>query len=79
MHQGLTVRRVKPEDFERVAAHGCYRPEDEQRRPSYAAWVKRRIEAGTYIGRLAVQGDEVIAGVGAVLLDWGPTRPIRAA
>lgn len=40
----------------------------------YAAWVRPRIEAGRYVGVLAVDGDVVVGGAGAVLLDWGPTR-----
>lgn len=74
MHQGPAIRRVKPEDFERVASHACYREDDAPRRLAYAAWVKRRIEMGTYIGRFSVEGDSVASGVGALLLDWGPTR-----
>jgi len=74
MNNEFTIRRVKPEDFEQVALHGCFRTDDAARRPVYAAWVKRRIETGAYIGRFAVQGDVIVAGAGAVLLDWGPTR-----
>lgn len=65
---------MKPEDSECVALHGCYRVDDAARRPAYEVWVKRRIEAGAYLGRFAVVGDAVVAGAGAVLLDWGPTR-----
>jgi len=61
-------------DSEHVAAHGCYRDEDAARRPHYAAWVRPRIETGHYIGWLALDGDAVVGGAGAVLLDWGPTR-----
>ncbi|MGQ3050951.1 MAG: GNAT family N-acetyltransferase [Roseateles sp.] len=57
-----------------MTAHGCYRKEDAERRPGYAAWLGPRIEAGRYVGWLAVQGDVVVGGAGAVLLDWGPTR-----
>lgn len=61
-------------DAEQVAAHGCYRADDEARRPAYAAWVGPRIEAGLYVGWFAVAGGVVVGGAGAVLLDWGPTR-----
>jgi GNAT superfamily N-acetyltransferase len=74
MNRDLTIRRVKPEDAACVALHGCYRVDDAARRPAYEAWVRRRIEAGTYLGRLAVEGGIVVSGAGAVLLDWGPTR-----
>lgn len=74
MNREFVVRRVKPGDFERVALHGCFREDDVARRPAYAVWVKRRIEAGTYLGRFAIENDVVVSGAGAVLLDWGPTR-----
>lgn len=74
MHQGPAIRRVKPEDFERIASHACHREDDAPRHLAYAAWVKRRIEMGTYFGRFAVEGEAVVSGAGAVLLDWGPTR-----
>ena len=67
-------RKVLPSDAELVAAHGCYRKEDEGRRAAYAEWVELRIGAGRYVGMLAVREDEVIGGAGIVLLDWGPTR-----
>jgi GNAT superfamily N-acetyltransferase len=69
-----SLRQVHAGDADQVAAHGCYRPDDATRRPACAAWVRPRIEAGLYVGWFAVQGDEVIGGAGAVLLDWGPTR-----
>jgi GNAT superfamily N-acetyltransferase len=68
------LRPVVRADADQVAAHGCYRDEDAARRPAYAAWVGARIEAGRYVGWLAVAGDDVVGGAGAVLLDWGPTR-----
>jgi len=67
-------RRALPSDAELVAAHGCYRKEDEGRRAAYAEWVKPRIGTGRYVGMLAVREDVVIGGAGVVLLDWGPTR-----
>ena len=67
-------RAVGTSDSEHVAAHGCYRDEDAARRPQYAAWVRPRIRTGTYVGWLALDGDVVVGGAGAVLLDWGPTR-----
>jgi GNAT superfamily N-acetyltransferase len=74
MTSSWTLRPVDRADAEQVAAHGCYRDEDATRRPAYAAWVGPRIEAGHYVGWLAVKGDVVVGGAGAVLLDWGPTR-----
>lgn len=74
MTSGWTLRPVQAGDADQVAAHGCYRPEDAARRPAYAAWVRPRIEAGRYVGWLAVANGEVLGGAGAVLLNWGPTR-----
>ena len=37
-------------------------------------WLAPRIERGTYVGFVADDKGIVIAGAGAVLLDWGPTR-----
>lgn len=69
-----SLRPVLAADAGQVAAHGCHRDEDAARRPGYAAWVGPRIEAGRYVGWFAEAGGEVVAGAGAVLLDWGPTR-----
>lgn len=69
-----TLRPVHAGDAEQVAAHGCHRNDDAERRPVYAAWVRPRIEAGCYVGWFAVDGGGVVGGAGAVLLDWGPTR-----
>lgn len=52
----MNWRPVRPDDAEQVAAHGCYRDEDAARRPACAAWLGPRIEAGRYIGWLAVDG-----------------------
>ncbi|MBH9578102.1 GNAT family N-acetyltransferase [Inhella proteolytica] len=57
-----------------MAAHGCHLDADAERRPLYAAWVGPRIFSGTYLGWFAVEGETVLGGAGAVLLDWGPTR-----
>ncbi|WP_431256867.1 GNAT family N-acetyltransferase [Roseateles chitinivorans] len=74
MQSSWSLRRVAPSDADQVAAHGCFREDDAERRPGYAAWVKPRIGAGAYVGWFAVEGGEVVAGAGVVLLDWGPTR-----
>lgn len=69
-----TIRPVGPTDADLVAAHGCYLAGDAPRRPTYAALVEPRIRSGTYLGWFAVNGEQVLGGAGAVLLDWGPTR-----
>lgn len=74
MERSWTLRRVIPSDADMVAAHGCFRPEDAERRPAYAQWVKPKIGTGTYLGWFAVEDGVVVGGAGVVLLDWGPTR-----
>lgn len=74
MTEAWTVREVCADDAEKVATHGCYRDDDAPRRPAYAAWVARRITSGHYVGWFAVENGAIVAGAGAVLLDWGPTR-----
>nr|WP_293913170.1 GNAT family N-acetyltransferase [Deinococcus sp.] len=48
----------------------------------YAAWVAGAMRRGSYLGWLAQEAGQVVAGAGLVLLDWGPTRgepnPLRA-
>lgn len=74
MQSSWTLRRVAPSDADLVAQHGAFRDDDVERRPAYAAWVKPRIGAGTYLGWFAVDDGAVVAGAGVLLLDWGPTR-----
>jgi GNAT superfamily N-acetyltransferase len=70
-----SIRRAGPDDAAAVAAHGAFQAADDSRRAGYAAWVRPRIEAGTYVGWLALGVDDrIVGGAGAVLLDWGPTR-----
>lgn len=62
-------------DAELVAAHAHHdEPAGSERRLLLANWVRPRIESGHYVGWFAVEGDRVIGGAGAILLDWGPTR-----
>ena len=75
METNWFLRRVVLSDAERVAAHGQWNEaSDSLRRIAYADWVRPRIESGSYVGWFAMRGDFVVAGAGAVLLDWGPTR-----
>lgn len=41
---------------------------------AYQHWVASRLAQGRYLGLLAEVQGQVVAGAGAVLLDWGPTR-----
>ncbi len=75
METKWSLRRVVSADAEQVAAHGQWNePASSARRIAYATWVRPRIESGAYVGWFAIQGEVVLAGAGAILLDWGPTR-----
>ena len=69
-----TERSALAPDADQIAAHACYREEDAHRRAGYAAWLAPRLEAGRYVGLLALREGVVVGGAGVVLLDWGPTR-----
>lgn len=69
-----TIRPATASDAHAIAAHRYYRGEPQQDAEAYVAWLPARIEGGAYIGFIAEAGGSVIAGAGAVLLDWGPTR-----
>lgn len=69
------MRQVLPSDAAQVAAHG--HPDElagSQRRAALEGWLRPRIESGSYVWWLALHEGRVVAGAGAVLLDWGPTR-----
>ena len=74
MTPSWTDRPTLTLDSDQVAAHACYREEDAHRRAGYAEWLAPRIDAGRYVGLLAIHHGTVIGGAGVVLLDWGPTR-----
>ncbi len=75
MQDSFEFRDVLPSDAAVVTRHrfdgvaGC-----DAERKAYESWVRRRIEAATYIGRVAQIDGVVVSGAGIVLLDWGPTR-----
>jgi GNAT superfamily N-acetyltransferase len=69
-----TMRAARPADAHEIALHRYYRGEPAADVEAYAAWLPSRIERGTYIGFIAEAAGRVVAGAGAVLLDWGPTR-----
>lgn len=68
------IRRAAPADARCIAQHRYFNGEPPQDLDAYAAWLVPRIEAGTYVGVVAEGPQAVVAGAGAVLLDWGPTR-----
>ncbi len=69
-----TIRPVRVEDAPLIARHRYADAGTKEDLVAYERWVSARIERGTYFGVLAEIDGAVIAGAGAVLLDWGPTR-----
>lgn len=78
----MLIRPATPADATSIAFHRYPAEADAPERPVYAEWVRGKVQAGEYLGLLALHGGEVVAGAGLVLLDWGPTRgnpdPMRA-
>jgi len=57
-----------------IAQHRYFKGEPRADIDAYVTWLSPRIERGAYVGFVADDQGIVIAGAGAVLLDWGPTR-----
>ena len=71
----MLPRDVTPGDATLLARHRyAGSPADAHDHAAYAAWVATAIERGLYFGRLALVDGAVVAGAGAVLLEWGPVR-----
>ncbi len=68
------MRPVRVEDASVIARHRYFDDGAREDLTAYERWVAPRIERGTYAGVLAEAEGIVIAGAGAVILDWGPTR-----
>jgi GNAT superfamily N-acetyltransferase len=70
-----TLRAAVAADAATIATHRFdERPAPAQAVALYADWLAPRLRDGRYLGRLAIADGCVIAGAGAVLLDWGPRR-----
>ncbi|OLV19514.1 GNAT family N-acetyltransferase [Deinococcus marmoris] len=68
---------IRPVQFDDAPIIAHYRfPADANaaERPIYAAWVTEAIQRGLYQGFLALDGEEMVAGAGLTLLEWGPTH-----
>lgn len=78
----MNICPTTPADALSIAFHRYPAEADAPERPVYADWVRGKVQAGEYLGLLALHGEVVVAGAGLVLLDWGPTRgnpgPLRA-
>jgi GNAT superfamily N-acetyltransferase len=70
-----TLRAAVADDAATIATHRFdERPAPARAVAHYADWLAPRLREGRYLGRLAIAEGRVIAGAGAVLLDWGPRR-----
>lgn len=68
------TRPVRPQDAALVAIHRYAGAGTAQDLRAYEHWVVSALARGSYVGLLAEREGEVIAGAGAVLLEWGPSR-----
>ncbi len=63
-----------------AAARYRSQPEADAAIGHYTRWLQAKLQRDEYIGALARVGNELIAGAGATLLDWGPrsdTGPVH--
>lgn len=70
----MSIRPATPNDAQHVAFHRYPDELDAAQRPPYATWVAGAIQRGLYLGFLALDGENVTAGAGLTLLEWGPSR-----
>lgn len=70
----MIIRAVTSADAWAVAVHRYPSEADASEREPYAAWVAGAIGRGVYLGSVALEGDQVVAGAGLTLLEWGPSR-----
>ncbi|MFC4639000.1 GNAT family N-acetyltransferase [Deinococcus hohokamensis] len=74
----MRLRAVTQTDRDLIAMHRYPDEADQAERPVYAAWVAGALARDRYLGFVAVNdgggGEEVVAGAGLTLLDWGPSR-----
>jgi GNAT superfamily N-acetyltransferase len=70
-----TLRPAVRADAATLARHRYFRAQERvEDLAAYATWAQSRLDAGAYLGWVAEDGGQVVAGAGAVLLDWGPSR-----
>lgn len=74
MTSAWSTRPVRADDAATLARHRYFDAGTKEDLVAYERWVAARIERGIYTGVLAELDGGVIAGAGAVILDWGPTR-----
>lgn len=75
MSEQLCILAATESDARVIAEHRYHGTEfSEADLAAYEEWVRQQISEQTYAGYVARAGDVIVAGAGAVLLDWGPTR-----
>lgn len=74
MTPAWTTRSVRADDAAIIARHRYFDAGTKDDLVAYERWVATRIKRSTYNGVLAALDGGVVAGAGAVMLDWGPTR-----
>ena len=70
----MIVHAVTPADALAVACHRYPNEFDTGEREIYVTWVAGATERGLYLGFVALDVEEVVAGAGLTLLEWGPSR-----
>ena len=68
------IRAAVPADAPCIARHRYFDGGAPPDLEAYTAWVSGRIQEGRYVGAVAETRGAIVAGAGAVWLDWGPTR-----
>ena len=84
---GYTIRHAAPADAPLIAAQReamftDMGTEYTEAVANFTSWVRRHLEAGTYLGWLVEAEGEAVAGAGLLLLDWPPhfidPQPLRS-
>ncbi|MDO4246323.1 MAG: GNAT family N-acetyltransferase [Deinococcus sp.] len=60
----MLIRPATPTDAHAIAFHRYPAEADAPERPVYAEWVRGKVQAGKYLGLLALRGEDVVAGAG---------------
>lgn len=74
MTTAWTTRPARADDAAIIARHRYFDAGTKDDLVAYERWVATRIKRSTYNGVLAELDGGVVAGAGAVMLDWGSTR-----
>ncbi len=81
IREGLAIRRATVADAAIITHHRRRMFEDmghadyptmDEMCAVFEVWVREKLILGEYLGWLAVDGDEVVAGGGLAVLEWAP-------